>query len=54
MCHSHLEIKFDKNINYLIGKNGSGKSAILSSLILGLGERANTTNRAQTVQGICR
>lgn len=54
MCHSHLEMTFDKNINYLVGSNGSGKSAILSSLILVLGERANVTSRCQNIKSFIK
>lgn len=52
MCHNHLEIRFEKNINYLTGSNGSGKSAILNSLIIGLGAKANVTKRCQNLKGI--
>lgn len=51
MCHSALEINFNKNINFVIGRNGSGKSAILTSLVVGLGGRAADTNRGKSVKG---
>lgn len=49
MCHSSLEIDFNDNVNYVIGRNGSGKSAILTALIVGLGGKANTTNRGSSM-----
>ncbi|XP_072398773.1 structural maintenance of chromosomes protein 6 [Diabrotica undecimpunctata] len=53
MCHSHLEIKFE-NIIFVTGKNGSGKSAILTALILGLGGRATLTNRGNSAKGFVK
>lgn len=51
MCHSLLEVKFTNNISIIIGKNGSGKSAILTGLIVGLGGKASLTNRGTSVKG---
>lgn len=50
MCHAHLEVNFDNNISFVIGKNGSGKSAILTALIVGLGAKASVTNRGTTLK----
>lgn len=51
MCHSLLEVEFEKNINFLIGRNGSGKSAILTALVVGFGAKASVTNRGNSVKG---
>lgn len=52
MCHSLLEVDFStNNISFVIGKNGSGKSAILTALIIGLGGKATLTNRGNNVKG---
>lgn len=52
MCHSLLEVNFiQNNISMVIGKNGSGKSAILTALIVGLGGKASLTNRGSSVKG---
>lgn len=51
MCHSYLEINFENNINFIIGKNGSGKSAILTGLVVGLGAKASVTNRGKNIKG---
>lgn len=53
MCHSFLEVTFIKN-TFVIGKNGSGKSAILTALIVGLGGKAALTNRGSSVKGFVK
>ncbi|KAL0107751.1 hypothetical protein PUN28_014797 [Cardiocondyla obscurior] len=50
MCHNALEIKLNKNVNFIVGRNGSGKSAILTALTVGLGARANVTSRGSSVK----
>ena len=32
MCHKSLELKFGERANFIVGQNGSGKSAILNSI----------------------
>jgi len=51
MCHEALEINLNENVNFIVGRNGSGKSAILTALTIGLGARANVTNRGISVKG---
>jgi hypothetical protein len=36
MCHASLEIDFCAGVNFVIGENGSGKSAILTALCVAL------------------
>ncbi|XP_018302040.1 structural maintenance of chromosomes protein 6 [Mycetomoellerius zeteki] len=50
MCHDALEITLNKNVNFIVGRNGSGKSAILTALTVGLGARANVTSRGTSVK----
>lgn len=50
MCHSNLVIEFNQSINLLVGNNGSGKSAILTALAIGLGARASVTARGNSVK----
>lgn len=52
MCHSKLDFKFSEQTNFIIGRNGSGKSAILTSLIVGLGGKANTASRGTSVKSL--
>ncbi|XP_012539107.1 structural maintenance of chromosomes protein 6 isoform X2 [Monomorium pharaonis] len=50
MCHEALEITLNNNVNFIVGRNGSGKSAILTALTIGLGARANVTSRGTSVK----
>ena len=45
MNHKHLRIDFDPHVNFIVGKNGSGKSAIVNALIAGFGHKASSTGR---------
>jgi chromosome segregation ATPase len=54
MCHSHLTIKLGPLINFIIGHNGSGKSAVLTALTLCLGGRASATNRGQNLKAFIK
>lgn len=48
-CHDNLEINLNRNVNFIVGRNGSGKSAILTALVVGLGGRASATNRGNNL-----
>ncbi|KAI9526947.1 hypothetical protein NQZ68_034617 [Dissostichus eleginoides] len=51
MCHRLLgPFQFGPNVNFIVGNNGSGKSAILTALIVGLGGKATDTNRGTSVK----
>lgn len=54
MCHHKLDIKFGPHVNFIIGRNGSGKSAVVTAIILGLGGKASTTSRGSTVKGFIK
>ncbi|KAF8986017.1 Structural maintenance of chromosomes protein 6 [Entomortierella lignicola] len=54
MCHRHLKVPFGPKINFIIGHNGSGKSAILTAIMVCLGGKANATNRAQSLKALIR
>ncbi|KAF9585666.1 Structural maintenance of chromosomes protein 6 [Lunasporangiospora selenospora] len=54
MCHRQLKVPFGPKINFIIGHNGSGKSAILTAIIVCLGGKANATNRAQSLKALIR
>nr|CAD7442575.1 unnamed protein product [Timema bartmani] len=54
MCHDSLEVDLNKNVNFIIGRNGSGKSAILTAVVVALGGKANSTNRATSVKELIK
>ena len=54
MCHSRLTFKFGPLINFIIGHNGSGKSAVLTALQLCLGTKAGATNRGQSLKSFIK
>lgn len=47
MSHKCFVYELGPNVNILNGKNGSGKSAIVAALQLGLGGKANITDRGE-------
>ena len=52
MCHESFHMKFNPEVNFISGKNGSGKSAILTAIIVGLGGKAIATSRGKNMGGI--
>ncbi|NWW81143.1 SMC6 protein, partial [Climacteris rufus] len=51
MCHSNLgPFQFGTNLNFVVGTNGSGKSSVLTALIVGLGGKATATNRGSSLK----
>eukprot|EP00727_Mastigamoeba_balamuthi_P014327 m51a1_g9519 putative structural maintenance of chromosomes protein 6-like (1133) ;mRNA; f:748137-752408 len=54
MCHRYLEIEFCPNVNFLVGDNGSGKSAVLVGIAMCLGSKAMFTARAHSVKDLIR
>lgn len=54
MCHRNLSIDLGPRINFIIGHNGSGKSAILTAITIALGGKASTTSRGSSVKDFIR
>lgn len=54
MCHEHLTVPLGPLINFIIGHNGSGKSAVLTALTICLGGKATATNRAQNLKSLIK
>nr|XP_020488558.2 LOW QUALITY PROTEIN: structural maintenance of chromosomes protein 6-like [Labrus bergylta] len=55
MCHSNLgPFTFGPNVNFVVGNNGSGKSAVLTALIVALGGNAQATNRGLSLKGFVK
>jgi chromosome segregation ATPase len=54
MCHKYLKVDFGPKINFVIGHNGSGKSAILTAITVALGAAAHTTNRGKNLGSLIK
>ena len=54
MCHKNYVFNLGPRINFICGKNGSGKSAILTAIVLCLGGKASQTNRASSLKDLIR
>ncbi|RMY28840.1 hypothetical protein D0866_09127 [Hortaea werneckii] len=54
MCHSKLRIKLGPLINFVIGHNGSGKSACLTALTMCLGGSARVSNRGSSLKDLIK
>lgn len=55
MCHTLLgPFTFGSNVNFVVGNNGSGKSAVLTALIVALGGKAQATNRGSSLKGFVK
>uniref|UniRef100_A0A1B6G830 Rad50/SbcC-type AAA domain-containing protein n=1 Tax=Cuerna arida TaxID=1464854 RepID=A0A1B6G830_9HEMI len=54
MCHDNLEVKLNSRINFICGKNGSGKSAIQTAIAVGLGGKALATNRGTSMKDLIK
>lgn len=54
MCHDHFELSFGPQMNFIIGRNGSGKSAILTGISVGLGAKATDTNRGSSIKSLIK
>lgn len=54
MCHDHFQVELGPLINFIVGKNGSGKSAVLTAITLCLGGKASATNRGQSLKSFVK
>jgi structural maintenance of chromosomes protein 6 len=54
MCHERLHVKLGPLINFVVGENGSGKSAVLTALTLCLGGKAAATNRGASLKSLIK
>lgn len=54
MCHDHFELAFGPQMNFIIGRNGSGKSAILTGISVGLGAKATDTSRGSSIKSLIK
>ncbi|KAJ2237875.1 Structural maintenance of chromosomes protein 6 [Coemansia sp. RSA 485] len=54
MCHEKTVVNLTPRLNFITGQNGSGKSAILTALIVALGGKVSVTNRATSLKDLIR
>jgi len=54
MNHRHFTLNLHRHMNFITGRNGSGKSAIAVALMLCLGSRAKVTGRALNLAKMIR
>jgi chromosome segregation ATPase len=54
MCHRSFTVDFCRNVNFIYGQNGSGKSAILAAIQICLGAGARRTHRARNLKDLVR
>lgn len=54
MCHKYLTFDFGPQINFIIGHNGSGKSAVLSAITVALGGKTTSTGRGSGLKSFIR
>lgn len=54
MCHDHFELEFGSQMNFIVGRNGSGKSAILTGISVGLGAKATDTSRGLSIRSLIK
>ncbi|TPX09610.1 uncharacterized protein E0L32_009211 [Thyridium curvatum] len=54
MCHERLSVDLGPLLNFVVGENGSGKSAILTAITLCLGGKASSTNRGGSLKSFVK
>jgi chromosome segregation ATPase len=54
MCHTKLHVTLGSSVNFIIGHNGSGKSAVLTAITLCLGGKATSTNRGASLKSFIK
>jgi chromosome segregation ATPase len=54
MCHTKLHVELGPLLNFIVGENGSGKSAVLTAITLCLGGKASATNRGGSLKSFVK
>ncbi|PKS07078.1 hypothetical protein jhhlp_005675 [Lomentospora prolificans] len=54
MCHTRLCVELGPLLNFIVGENGSGKSAVLTAITLCLGAKASSTNRGGSLKSFIK
>ncbi|SJX60804.1 related to DNA repair protein rad18 [Sporisorium reilianum f. sp. reilianum] len=54
MCHANFSIDFGSKLNFVMGRNGSGKSTILTALMIAFGGKTSSTNRGSSLKDLVK
>ncbi|XP_002122639.2 structural maintenance of chromosomes protein 6 [Ciona intestinalis] len=54
MCHTRLSMRFSGGVNFIVGHNGSGKSAVLTAIVVALGGKASSTSRGTSLKTLIK
>ncbi|PVF98656.1 P-loop containing nucleoside triphosphate hydrolase protein [Serendipita vermifera] len=54
MCHKYTTFNFGPQVNFIIGNNGSGKSAALTAITVALGGKATSTGRGSGLKSFIK
>ena len=54
MCHQNVSCELNPRVSFITGKNGSGKSAILTAIVVCFGTSARDTSRAKALKDFIR
>lgn len=54
MSHANFQLDLGPRLNFIIGHNGSGKSAILTAICVCLGAKATDTNRGSNLKSLIK
>lgn len=52
MCHQNFSLELGPQTNFIIGRNGSGKSAVLTGISVALGAKATDTDRGTSLKNL--
>nr|WJN25126.1 DNA repair protein [Tranzscheliella williamsii] len=52
MCHANFHVEFGPQLNFVMGHNGSGKSTILTALMIALGGSTKSTFRGKSLKDL--
>lgn len=54
MCHKYLEVTLGPLVNFVVGSNGAGKSAILTALVVVFGGKTTVTARGTSLKELVK